>query len=109
MRRIGMLMNATADESESQLRLAAFREGLQKAGWIVGRNVQFETRWSNAETAVLRQSAKASFRRSSQTSCSGRNGRHHFPAPAPARRGGDTRQVDRRRESRRTRPRSLAT
>jgi ABC-type uncharacterized transport system substrate-binding protein len=55
--RIGVLMNATANESESQLRLVAFREGLQNAGWIVGRNVQFETRWSNADPAALRRHA----------------------------------------------------
>src|SRR5262249_26822711 len=32
MRRIGVLMDATADDAESQARLAAFRQGLQSLG-----------------------------------------------------------------------------
>jgi hypothetical protein len=41
MRRIGVLMHSTRDDSKS--RLAAFPQGLQEAGWIEGRNVQVET------------------------------------------------------------------
>ena len=44
-RRIGVLMNRAADNSEGQDRLAAFHQGLQELGWSVGRNVRIETRW----------------------------------------------------------------
>jgi putative ABC transport system substrate-binding protein len=38
MRRIGVLMHLAADDPEGQIRLAAFLQGLQEAGWAVGRN-----------------------------------------------------------------------
>jgi putative ABC transport system substrate-binding protein len=37
MRRIGVLMNLTAEDSEGQARLAALLQGLQKLGWTDGR------------------------------------------------------------------------
>jgi hypothetical protein len=40
MRRIGVLMNLTADDPEGQARLAAFLQGLQELGWTDGRNVR---------------------------------------------------------------------
>ena len=46
MRSIGVLMNRPADNPEGQNRLAAFQQGLQEAGWSVGRNVRIDTRWS---------------------------------------------------------------
>jgi putative ABC transport system substrate-binding protein len=39
MRRIGVLMNTTADDAEGQARLVAFVQGMQEAGWAVGRNM----------------------------------------------------------------------
>jgi hypothetical protein len=36
VRRIGVLMNLAADDAEGQVRLAAFLQGLQEAGWSVG-------------------------------------------------------------------------
>src|SRR5262249_17154656 len=44
MRRIGVLMNLAADDVEGQQRLAAFLQGLQEAGWQVGRNVRIDIR-----------------------------------------------------------------
>jgi ABC-type uncharacterized transport system substrate-binding protein len=46
VRRIGVLMGLAADDSEGQARVAAFLRGLQEAGWVVGRNVQIDYRWS---------------------------------------------------------------
>jgi ABC-type uncharacterized transport system substrate-binding protein len=46
MRSIGVLMNRAADNPEGQDRLAAFQQGLQEAGWGIGRNVRIDTRWS---------------------------------------------------------------
>ncbi len=45
MRRIGVLMNAPADDPEGQTRVAVFLQGLQQAGWAVGGNVQIDLRW----------------------------------------------------------------
>jgi putative ABC transport system substrate-binding protein len=52
-----VLMNATADDPEMQARMAAFHQGLQEAGWGVGRNVQVDARWSGGDTARLRTAA----------------------------------------------------
>jgi putative ABC transport system substrate-binding protein len=56
MRRIGVLMSTAADDPESQLRLVAFVQGLQQAGWTVGQNLQVDTRWASGDTARLRRS-----------------------------------------------------
>src|SRR5262249_28529124 len=37
VRRIGVLMPFTSDDSQSQARLMAFAQGLQQLGWAVGR------------------------------------------------------------------------
>jgi putative tryptophan/tyrosine transport system substrate-binding protein len=51
MRRVGVLMPFAADDPESQARLTAFAQGLQEAGWTVGRNLRIDYRWTvgNAE------------------------------------------------------------
>ena len=46
MRRIGVLMYATPDEPESQARITALAQGLQEAGWAVGRNLRIDVRWA---------------------------------------------------------------
>ena len=45
MRRIGVLMNLSADDREGQARFAAFQQGLQQLGWSDGRNARFDIRW----------------------------------------------------------------
>jgi putative ABC transport system substrate-binding protein len=57
MRRIGVLMNTSADEPESQARLAAFMQGLQELGWAVGRNMRIDHRWSPGDLVRLRKDA----------------------------------------------------
>jgi ABC-type uncharacterized transport system substrate-binding protein len=57
MRRIGVLMHASPDEPESQARLAAFLQGLQESGWIVGRNLHIDYRWSVGDSARLYKDA----------------------------------------------------
>ena len=57
MRRVGVLMYTTADEPESQARIAALHQGLQEAGWSVGRNVRIDVRWSGGDIARLRSDA----------------------------------------------------
>jgi len=56
-RRIGIVMNTAPDDRESQLRLAAFTQTLEQAGWIAGRNLQMETRWSQGTLAQTRRHA----------------------------------------------------
>lgn len=54
MRRIAVLMGLAENDPETQRRLAAFREGLEKLGWSEGRNLQIEYRFapvSNADQA----------------------------------------------------------
>lgn len=57
MRRVGVLMHTSSDEPESQTNIAAFLQGLQEAGWSVGRNLRIEYRWSAADRTSLRRNA----------------------------------------------------
>jgi putative ABC transport system substrate-binding protein len=57
MRRVGVLMHTTSDEPDAQAQMAAFLQGLQVAGWEVGRNLRIETRWSGGDPARLRKNA----------------------------------------------------
>jgi putative ABC transport system substrate-binding protein len=50
-------MNSAADDPESQVRLTAFVQELQRLGWIIDRNVQIEARWSAADVSILRTHA----------------------------------------------------
>jgi putative tryptophan/tyrosine transport system substrate-binding protein len=57
MRRIGVLLNAAADEAEYQARLGAFLQGLALLGWTTGRNVRIDTRWATANATDIRRHA----------------------------------------------------
>jgi hypothetical protein len=57
MRRVGVLMNLAADDAEGQARLAAFLQGLQEAGWAVGRNVHIDLRWGAGDADRFRTQA----------------------------------------------------
>src|SRR5262245_1314760 len=57
MRRIGVLMNATADDSEGQARIAAFHQGLQEVGWTLGHNARIEVRWGAFDASSSRRYA----------------------------------------------------
>jgi putative ABC transport system substrate-binding protein len=57
VRRIGVLMHTTSDEPDAQARYAGFLQGMQVAGWEIGRNLRIETRWSAGDVARLRQNA----------------------------------------------------
>jgi putative ABC transport system substrate-binding protein len=56
MRRIGVLMGS-ADDAESQSRVAAFRQALQALGWIEADNVEFNYRWRATEPEQARRFA----------------------------------------------------
>jgi putative ABC transport system substrate-binding protein len=57
MRRIGVLVPASSNDSESQTRLKALREGLEQFGWSDGRNIHLEYRWAEGNTDDIRRDA----------------------------------------------------
>jgi putative ABC transport system substrate-binding protein len=57
MRRIGVLLGATADDVEFQAWVGAFLQGLQQAGWSIGQNVRIDTRWASSNAAGIRKHA----------------------------------------------------
>lgn len=44
-RRIGVLLNRSANDPEGQARVAAFQQGLHQLGWNDGQNVRIDVRW----------------------------------------------------------------
>src|SRR5262252_8185279 len=56
-RRIGVLINQPANDPPLQARNAAFLQGLQELGWMVGRNVQIDYRFGRVDDDRLRQYA----------------------------------------------------
>jgi putative tryptophan/tyrosine transport system substrate-binding protein len=57
MRRIGILLAATAEDAVFQTRLAAFYQELALLGWSIGHNVRIDTRWATANAAEIRRHA----------------------------------------------------
>jgi putative ABC transport system substrate-binding protein len=58
MRRIGLLMAFAESDREGQSFVTAFREGLQKPGWMEGRNIRIDIRWAAGETEAMQRLAK---------------------------------------------------
>src|SRR2546426_10453147 len=57
MRRIGVLMNLSADDPDGQARVTAFVQGLAELGWTDGRNVRIEYRWGAGDAERIRRYA----------------------------------------------------
>jgi len=57
VRRIGVLLAATADDPDYQARIAAFQQGLQQLGWSDGHNVHIDTRWATTKADDIRRHA----------------------------------------------------
>src|SRR5262245_52030790 len=55
VRRIGVLMGYPENDLEGPAFFAAFRQGLQKLGWMEGRNIRLDTRWASPNDAEARQ------------------------------------------------------
>jgi putative ABC transport system substrate-binding protein len=51
MRRVGVLMSPREDDPETQIRANTLRKGLAELGWIEGRNVHIDFRWSGGDAA----------------------------------------------------------
>src|SRR6516162_6159912 len=52
---VGVLMGYAESDSEAQAQIAAFRDGLQKLGWIDGHNIRIDTRWTTPTNAAAMQ------------------------------------------------------
>jgi ABC-type uncharacterized transport system substrate-binding protein len=57
VRRIGVLLNATADNPDYQAWVGAFRQALQELGWVDGRNVRIDIHWATVNPADIRRQA----------------------------------------------------
>ena len=57
MRTIGLLVAGTADDPEYQARTGAFLQALKQLGWIDGRNVRIDIRWTTTNADALRKHA----------------------------------------------------
>ena len=57
VRRIGILLPATADDAAMQARVGAFLQALAQLGWTIGHNVRIDTRWATANAAEVRRHA----------------------------------------------------
>ncbi len=58
MRRIGMLMSASENDTEYQSLLATFRDELKQVGWEEGRNIRIDYRWKAVDEKSRQQLAK---------------------------------------------------
>ena len=45
VRRVGVLMGYPDNNLEAQAWVATFHQGLQKLGWVEGRNIHSDSRW----------------------------------------------------------------
>jgi ABC-type uncharacterized transport system substrate-binding protein len=57
VRRIGIIVPAPSDDSEYQVRIGAFLQELQQLGWIIGRNIRIDTRWTKGDADDTRKYA----------------------------------------------------
>ena len=57
VRRIGVLMAYAESETEAQARVATFRDGLARLGWIEGQNLVIDVRWSTADLGRISRDA----------------------------------------------------
>ena len=55
LRRIGIISSASSDDPEYQVRFGAFLQELQRLGWIIGRNIRIETRWTKGDAEEARK------------------------------------------------------
>ena len=54
VRRVGVLMPFAETDQEAQARLQAFRQGLTNLGWVEGRNLRIEVRWTGPDVVSQR-------------------------------------------------------
>jgi putative ABC transport system substrate-binding protein len=57
VRRIGIIQPASSDDAEYQVRVGALLQELRQLGWIIGRNIRIETRWTKFDPEESRKYA----------------------------------------------------
>jgi putative ABC transport system substrate-binding protein len=57
VRRVVVLLGATADNPDFQTWVGAFLQGLQQSGWSIGQNVRVDVRWAGSNRASIRKHA----------------------------------------------------
>ena len=57
-RMIAAFIDVPAGDVRGQTRVAAFAQGLQEAGWMIGRNLRVEYRWRGDDAQSLRDTAR---------------------------------------------------
>ena len=60
VQRIGVLLPANASDLKFQIQVEAFEQELKKFGWMIGQNVQVETRWGTANDGEISKNAAKS-------------------------------------------------
>jgi putative ABC transport system substrate-binding protein len=58
IRKVGVLMNFTAEDPEGQARLKLFLQSLGAAGWVEGKNLRTEVRWASDSAERFHQYAR---------------------------------------------------
>jgi putative ABC transport system substrate-binding protein len=58
VRRVGLLIALEADDPEGLSELKALKQAFQELGWVDGRNLQLEIRWSGGEPSRIQTQAK---------------------------------------------------
>jgi putative ABC transport system substrate-binding protein len=58
LRRIGALIGSARDDPVARTRMAEFEERLRELGWLIGRDVEIQHRWSGGETDLTRTFAR---------------------------------------------------
>ena len=53
-RRVGVLVNPSADDPETKARTKAFLQGMQELGWIDGRNMRVDIPGARPATSILK-------------------------------------------------------
>jgi putative tryptophan/tyrosine transport system substrate-binding protein len=57
MRRIGIIVPADSTDMKFQIQVQAFEQELKKFGWMIGQNIQVETRWATTNDNEIRRNA----------------------------------------------------
>ena len=57
IRRVGILVPATAEDGDFQAWIGAFHQALVPLGWTIGRNLRIDTRWATSNAAEIRKHA----------------------------------------------------
>jgi ABC-type uncharacterized transport system substrate-binding protein len=57
MRRVGVILPATADDGEFQTWVGAFLQALAQLDWTIGRNIRVDIHWATADSANIRKQA----------------------------------------------------